>query len=149
MNYNCNLSFYSPYSNARLPLSALLVCNVSFVWSRLVQRCMQALNISGVPQCFASFSVCVYVWPRPGVSLDDLPRYSINMFPLIHPAVLCCVFQRQALSSYPGNSSRNSLNSIAWICRCLALFLAPGLQQLATFGSVKCMTRLRERFTYF
>lgn len=100
------------------PSVPFLLRDVSFVWSRLVRWCVQALNILGVPHCFASFSVCVFLCPGPGVSLDGLSRYSINMFPLILPAVL--VVQRQALSSYTGNS-RNGLYCIVWICCCLAL----------------------------
>lgn len=100
------------------PSVPFFVCNVSFVWSRLVRWCVQALNILGVPHCFASFSVCVFLCPGPGVSLDGLSRYNINMFPLILPAVL--VVQRQALSSYTGNS-RNGLCCIVWIWCCLAM----------------------------
>lgn len=38
--------------------------SVSFVWSRLVRWCVQALSVSGVPRCFASLSVCVCVCAR-------------------------------------------------------------------------------------
>lgn len=100
------------------PSIPFFVCNISFVWSRLVRWCVQALNILGVPQCSASFSVCVCMCPRPEVSLDGLSRYSINMFPLIRSAVFSCAAQKQAPSSYTGNS-RIHFHCTIWICCCL------------------------------
>lgn len=117
---NCTSLFYSLILLFVCPSVPFFVCNVSFVWSRLVWWCVQALNFLGVPPCLASFllCVCVCVRLRARVSLDGLSRYNINMFPLIHPAVLSWFRQRQVLSSYAGNS-RSCHYRIVWICSCL------------------------------
>lgn len=70
---NCTLLFQillTPSYHLSAPPSLFFVCSVSLLWSRLAQRCMQAVNVLGVSQRLACFSAWISLCLLLEINLD-------------------------------------------------------------------------------